>query len=798
MLQHRAYWAIMGGFRFICHRLRMNSNEFSDRVLTQLFVANDTFAPPPLNEMQKRNASAVMKEIVVQRLAAGGSSVERERHSRYKWDGGIILSRNSRVGSGFWSNMPSSQLASLLQLMSTGPALFLFCHFDVEGGILHTWAVPDTVALESIASIPENQSELKTLYIDLANHCLKNASYAPNLEPYYRKTLLTDVEKESLAAGIKQDTAAKELSNNATEEESDDVEASPADDELYSGATVEFVEVLPSHMTDRLWHQQNRDRYQQVLRRPTSALVELLRANCIEELDPKVADTTHNISVLKKNDFGRGGFYDHYWAAFYDPASGSKTKSCQLFIIMRGSERFFRYGFAFGNYCANYIQNLHLALSNNAPSVCQYLRSASSGIRIAITDADDEPSIDVEQFVSLLMPNEQNAARLMGTESISIYHEFPLADLPQRAAELADEIGEFFRWLWPFFEGARTGEWVADRSPLPSPIDEFDLDPVDEYAPRTLEELSERSSLPMAKLKQIEEALLTKQQIILTGPPGTSKTYIAQLFARYFVVENDRHAQGTQTMVFMHANWGYEDFFEGIRPIPHEGSLKYESRHGFFLKWIESLKGRRSETRHVLVIDEINRCDTAAVLGELLQLFEYRGRSVKLLSGNEFRLPSNVYIIGTMNSADRSIGRMDLALRRRFLWLELFPDYEVLQKWLGKSGNNPCKFSSNALRQCNQLLEEQGIQPDQQVGHALFMMQTFGNESQASQDKPLVPEALRRIVLYSVVPYVKELCMMQLGRVDVSLVNKIQQTLLFCLDDTSAASSVSEDEPTGA
>ncbi len=69
-------------------------------------------------------------------------------------------------------------------------------------------------------------------------------------------------------------------------------------------------------------------------------------------------------------------------------------------------------------------------------------------------------------------------------------------------------------------------------------------------------------------------------------------------------------------MVFMHANWSYEDFFEGIRPIPHEGSLKYESRHGCFLKWIESLKDKPSNARHVMVIDEINRCDTAAVLGE--------------------------------------------------------------------------------------------------------------------------------------------------------------------------------------
>lgn len=773
----------------------MNSSEFSDRVLDHLALATNAFVPPPLNEMQKRNAGAVMKEIVVQRLGAGGTPIERQKNSRYKWEGGIILNRNSRVGNGFWSNIPPSQLADLNRLMPAGPSIFLFCHFDVEEAVLHTWAVPDTVALSAITTIPENQSGMRTLYIDVSEHRLSNASEATDLKPFYRLISLTQVEVESLAAGIKQDVAARELSDKSTDEETDDTEAFSADVELYSEATVEFVSALASHTTDKSWHQRNRERYQQVLREPTSFLVESIRVNYIANLDSKVANTKRNISVLQKNDFGRGGFYDHYWAAFYDPPSGSKTKSCQLFIILLSSERLFRYGFSFGNYCDKYIQNLHRVLSANATDICEYLRSAPPGIIISISEDESVRGMDVEQFISLLTHSDANASRLNGTEPVSIYLQFPLAELPQRAAGLADKIGDNFRWLWPFFQAARTGQWSIDGGLARPPGDDLEIDSVDEDAPKTLQELSDRSSLSMEKLKQLEEALLTKQQIILTGPPGTSKTYIAQLFARYFVAGNDRHSQGTHTMVFMHANWGYEDFFEGIRPVPHDGLLKYESRHGCFLRWIESLNGQRSDTRHVMVIDEINRCDTAAVLGELLQLFEYRGRPVKLLSGNDFRLPSNVYIIGTMNSADRSIGRMDLALRRRFLWLELFPDYEVLQKWLGKSGNNRCKFSSDALRECNQLLEKQGVQPDQQVGHALFMIQTFGNESQDSQDKPLVPEALRRIVLYSVVPYVKELCMMQLGRVDNNLVNRIQQTLLSCLDDTAVGTSVSADNP---
>jgi 5-methylcytosine-specific restriction protein B len=185
-----------------------------------------------------------------------------------------------------------------------------------------------------------------------------------------------------------------------------------------------------------------------------------------------------------------------------------------------------------------------------------------------------------------------------------------------------------------------------------------------------------------------------------------------------------------------------------------------------------------------LVLDEVNRCDTAAVLGELLQLMEYRGRPVRLLSGRIFRFPSNVFIIGTMNSADRSIGRMDLALRRRFLWVDLAPDYEVLRTWLGRTGNNRSGFNADDLLRCNQLLEERGIPPEQQVGHALFMLQTFGSETQPSTDKPLVPKALKRIVRFSVLPYVRELCVMQFGRIDLELATRIEQILLSCLAES--------------
>ncbi len=160
---------------------------------------------------------------------------------------------------------------------------------------------------------------------------------------------------------MKQDNAAKELSNSRIDDEDDDAEASPIDDEFFSEATVVFVKELASRTNDKEWHIQNHDRYQAVLRKPSSVLLEQLRADPIASLAPDVANTRYNISSLKKNDYGQGGYNDHFWAAFFDPSSGSKTKSCQLFFILRSQERLFRYGFAFGNYCSDYIQKLHHA-----------------------------------------------------------------------------------------------------------------------------------------------------------------------------------------------------------------------------------------------------------------------------------------------------------------------------------------------------------------------------------------------------------------------------------------------------
>ncbi|MDA1050493.1 MAG: AAA family ATPase [Planctomycetota bacterium] len=202
------------------------------------------------------------------------------------------------------------------------------------------------------------------------------------------------------------------------------------------------------------------------------------------------------------------------------------------------------------------------------------------------------------------------------------------------------------------------------------------------------------------------------------------------------------------------------------------------------MDWVERLKHFSPKARHILVLDEINRCDTAAVLGELLQLLEYRGTTVRLLSGRSFVFPTNLYIIGTMNTADRSIGRMDLALRRRFLWMDLHPQIDALDRWLKRPGNNPVRFQASTLARCNELLNEHGIPPEQQIGHALFMLERTAEDDDSSSDLgiPLNAKRLRQVVRFSVLPYVRELLTMQFGQSDETLLQQISDLLLECVD----------------
>jgi MoxR-like ATPase len=196
----------------------------------------------------------------------------------------------------------------------------------------------------------------------------------------------------------------------------------------------------------------------------------------------------------------------------------------------------------------------------------------------------------------------------------------------------------------------------------------------------TLAGLADRLYVPEAFLTRTIRLLDDRHQVVFYGPPGTGKTYVARQLAD--------HVAGTGEVVKVqfHPSYAYEDFVEGYRPRLKDGVATFELVDGP-LKQLALIAEDRPDENHVLLIDEINRGNVAKILGELFFLLEYRDEEMRLqYSAEPFRLPENLLIIATMNTADRSIALVDAALRRRFHFVPFFPNRPpvqgLLRRWL--------------------------------------------------------------------------------------------------------------------
>jgi 5-methylcytosine-specific restriction endonuclease McrBC GTP-binding regulatory subunit McrB len=227
---------------------------------------------------------------------------------------------------------------------------------------------------------------------------------------------------------------------------------------------------------------------------------------------------------------------------------------------------------------------------------------------------------------------------------------------------------------------------------------------------------------------------------IVYGAPGTGKTYSMVEYA-LAIVDNisiedfqkdnqDRKTNITRykelvndgQIVFttFHQNYGYEDFIQGLRPDTSSGTLSFKIVDGVFKK-IADRALDDEDNNYVIIIDEINRANISKVFGELITLIEEDKRwgelnemSVTLQSGDDFVVPNNLYIIGTMNSADKSISLIDAALRRRFEFIEKKPDASLIQD----------NILRKTFEKINENLVKELDSTDLLVGHSYFMNKT--------------------------------------------------------------------------
>jgi hypothetical protein len=234
-------------------------------------------------------------------------------------------------------------------------------------------------------------------------------------------------------------------------------------------------------------------------------------------------------------------------------------------------------------------------------------------------------------------------------------------------------------------------------------------------------EFAAKLHLPAAWLGGLLDMLEEKKQLILYGPPGTGKTFVAQRLGKHIA----SHGGGYRLVQF-HPSYTYEDFFEGYRPkLQADGILSFELVHGA-LREIAAEATANPSAPYLLIIDEINRGNIAKIFGELYFLLEYRDEGIRLQYSRDeqFTLPQNLFLLGTMNTADRSIALVDSALRRRFFFEELSPTKPpvdtVLEQWLAANDHDP--DAAVLLRALNAAIDDE----DFSIGPSYFITRDGG------------------------------------------------------------------------
>ncbi|MFN4763718.1 McrB family protein [Gillisia sp. Q332] len=248
--------------------------------------------------------------------------------------------------------------------------------------------------------------------------------------------------------------------------------------------------------------------------------------------------------------------------------------------------------------------------------------------------------------------------------------------------------------------------------------------------------------------KMINFSKIKHKNFILQGPPGTGKTRLAKQIAhwlstegekeqtvfevvekQFFTEEADIEGNEQIKLIQFHPSYTYEDFVRGIAVNADNDKLKYEVKNRLLAEFAEEAsKPENQQKAFILIIDEINRANLPSVLGELIYALEYRGKSMnsiyKYKNSHEIILPHNLYVIGTMNTADRSVGHIDYAIRRRFAFIDIPAQRKVIEE----NAPHALKLYDEVEKLfSNDSMASDFEAKDVKLGHSYFLTENIGD-----------------------------------------------------------------------
>ncbi len=356
---------------------------------------------------------------------------------------------------------------------------------------------------------------------------------------------------------------------------------------------------------------------------------------------------------------------------------------------------------------------------------------------------DDELNVTYEKSGANRVYNQIDFAKndlvhekIIDNEKVGIW---ALTDLGKRI-KMTKELAALIHTKWAKINTAR-------RKGEPEP--DIDLSGQYQYIipPYTNDDFLKEVYIDRSDLEKLTALLERKKNIILQGAPGVGKTFAAKRLAYTIMGEKDDSRIIT---IQFHQSYSYEDFIEGYRPT-EKGGL--ELTEGVFKKFCNRADANRSK-EHFLIIDEINRGNLSKIFGELLMLIEADKReeyhAELVYSKESFTVPENVYIIGMMNTADRSLAMIDYALRRRFAFFTMKPAFDnpvFIQKTDGIN-NSLYKKTVDAVKELNEeIIKDKSLGAGFVIGHSYFC---FDDPDVVSD------EIVKNIIEFEIIPTIEE------------------------------------------